>query len=556
MKRNSMISHDVSLKWVIAIVAVTACITLHCVDVGPVAGTVTQSGNGMVCGSVADSGVPMPGVRVLLVPTQYDPISDTSLPDSLVDTTGPSGIFRIIAPKSMTYNVEVENRLGKNALRYNVGFSDRDTQNIEPLSLTIPGRISVIIPDTASSDTSYVYIPGTTFFSKVHAGTAVIGNVPAGLIPMVSYRSSKNGPDGRIIKKNVVVTSGMTTTISDSLRAYSKRLYLNTSTSGAYIAGNIMNFPVLIRLTSNNFDFSQAKSGGEDIRFAKIDGTSLPFEIECWNTAVQQAAVWVKIDTVYGNDSTHSFMMFWGGSAVNTESNGSAVFDTSNSFQGVWHLSENGDTTNDATNNAFNGIDSGTTASAGMIGNAKKFSNGSNIEIPGLLGSPASITLSAWVNAGPTDPAQNGNLSQEIVSIGDAALIRLDNGSGIGTCGSYHVSVIPISKDTNFQITGSGRYLANTGWHYIAFAINTTTKVQTLFIDGEQCAISHSTNPIVYGDLGSNTFIGIHGNGKKTSCFNGLIDEVRVNKTSLSSDWIKLCYMNQKTVDMLIKFTN
>jgi hypothetical protein len=36
--------------------------------------------------------------------------------------------------------------------------------------------------------------------------------------------------------------------------------------------------------------------------------------------------------------------------------------------------------------------------------------------------------------------------------------------------------------------------------------------------------------------------------------FGGKIDEVRVSSTALSADWIKLCYMNQKESDMLVRF--
>ena len=38
------------------------------------------------------------------------------------------------------------------------------------------------------------------------------------------------------------------------------------------------------------------------------------------------------------------------------------------------------------------------------------------------------------------------------------------------------------------------------------------------------------------------------------SYFKGAIDEVRVCSFAPSEDWIKLCYMNQKSVDALVKF--
>src|SRR4051812_10466453 len=71
---------------------------------------------------------------------------------------------------------------------------------------------------------------------------------------------------------------------------------LNTSSSGANVGSTQNNFPVLVRLTSANFPFSQAKGNGRDIRFAKADGSPLPFEIERWDSARAQADIWVRTD--------------------------------------------------------------------------------------------------------------------------------------------------------------------------------------------------------------------------------------------------------------------
>ncbi|HEX7511205.1 MAG TPA: LamG-like jellyroll fold domain-containing protein, partial [Chitinivibrionales bacterium] len=134
---------------------------------------------------------------------------------------------------------------------------------------------------------------------------------------------------------------------------------------------------------------------------------------------------------------------------------------------------------------------------------------------------------------------------------GDNALLRIDDSYGIGTCGWYHNSV---TVDTSFAITKSGRFLANTGWHFIAYSIDTLKNVQTLSIDAVQCATTIDANPINYKGLGKDTYIGIHGNGKTYFNFIGRIDEVRVSSVPLNPDWIKLCFMNQKEQDALVKW--
>ncbi len=118
---------------------------------------------------------------------------------------------------------------------------------------------------------------------------------------------------------------------------------LNTQATGANIATAQAGFPVLVRLTSTTptFSFGQAQSGGQDIRFAKSDGTHIPYQIERWNSVNQIAEIWVKFD-VNGNDNTQYFVMYWGNAAASDSSNGANVFSSSNGFLGVWHLKEQG----------------------------------------------------------------------------------------------------------------------------------------------------------------------------------------------------------------------
>ena len=122
----------------------------------------------------------------------------------------------------------------------------------------------------------------------------------------------------------------------------------------------------------------------------------------------------------------------------------------------------------------------------------------------------------------------------------------------MGTTGSYHND--SLVNDSNYTDVSSGRFLSKTGWHYLVFSINNVAHVQTFYIDGTQCAIAHDVNPIYYAGLGADTYIGIHGNGKTKFNFIGQVDEVRVNRISVATGWIKLCFMNQKAQDVLVRW--
>ena len=106
-----------------------------------------------------------------------------------------------------------------------------------------------------------------------------------------------------IVHKNVTAISGQTTLTAYQGWLHSMPIYLNTTSSGAAVYENVYNFPVLVRLNRGNFNFSEAKGNGEDVRFVKpdVDSTPLLFEIERWDSSTGAAEIWVRVDTVYAN---------------------------------------------------------------------------------------------------------------------------------------------------------------------------------------------------------------------------------------------------------------
>lgn len=53
----------------------------------------------------------------------------------------------------------------------------------------------------------------------------------------------------------------------------------------------IDDFPLLIRLNSDCFKFSQAMTGGDDIRFSTAAGVPLFYEIEEWESSKGTASI-------------------------------------------------------------------------------------------------------------------------------------------------------------------------------------------------------------------------------------------------------------------------
>ncbi|MEI7901312.1 MAG: hypothetical protein WCK89_13760, partial [bacterium] len=63
---------------------------------------------------------------------------------------------------------------------------------------------------------------------------------------------------------------------------HSGSLYLLTTPDGADLPATAAetDFPALVRITKEFFDFSQAKAKGEDLRFASAAGKPLAYQIE------------------------------------------------------------------------------------------------------------------------------------------------------------------------------------------------------------------------------------------------------------------------------------
>jgi Domain of unknown function (DUF2341)/Concanavalin A-like lectin/glucanases superfamily len=507
----------------------------------------TDVSNAKVSGIIVKAdGTPADHAQVMIIAASYDPLSGAPIADSLTDTTDSSGVYTFTRVDSGTYNVQAMFAAEKtSALATGIHVAG-DSIALPVATLQKPGSLTVMLPQNIDAINGYVYVPGTQIGARLNglAGYVVLGFVPSGKIPPLYY-CTVNGTSSRALTDTIQVPSAGMLTIAYSAFQHSSRMFLNTGYNGANINGNVYNFPVLIRLNTSTFNFAQAQANGNDVRFIKPDNTVLPYEIERWDAANGKAEIWVKVDTIYGNGMVNSFNMYWGNASAPSASSGATVFDTAAGFAAVLHLNTN---CKDATINNNSGTNYGAMDTEGVIGNSKKFNGSDSIQIAGLLGSPANLSLSVWAQLDV-----RGLSGAEVISVGDAAVIRMDDSRpGFGTEGCYHLSTT--LGDTIFSSVIYGKNLAKTGWHYITYSVDDVSRKQMLYIDGTLVNKITDTAAIDYLGVGINTLIGKHGNGKNNYNFAGKIDEVRINKNVLSGDWIKLCYMNQKPQDQLITF--
>ena len=99
-----------------------------------------------------------------------------------------------------------------------------------------------------------------------------------------------------------------------------------------------------------------------------IAGSPLPYQIEEWDAAKGAASVWVRVPSIKGNDR-QELRLHWGKADAASASSGAAVFNESNGYLGVWHMS---DPVRDEVGTLAS-KDAGTAASEGVVGPARHF---------------------------------------------------------------------------------------------------------------------------------------------------------------------------------------
>ncbi|MGA2506133.1 MAG: DUF2341 domain-containing protein [Chitinispirillaceae bacterium] len=351
------------------------------------------------------------------------------------------------------------------------------------------------------------------------------------------------------------------TTVSADYSAWqhSVKLYLNTTSTGANVMSNKSDFPMLVRLNNANFGnaFSQCLSNGADIRFEQ-NGTVLSYETEKWDSSGQNAVIWVRVPTVYGNNNSQYITMHWGKSGVSSESNSAAVFTSSSNYAAVYHLKESSGSFSDATSNGYTGTRNGSmSAISAVIDNGQTLNGTTDYASMGNVLNPgtSNMTISAWVKRGGTSnintiiaksnggtPSSSYGWLFTINADNSVAMFIANGGTNWGDAGSF--------------VIGSATQITDlTTWHYVTAVINKSSSSSCkIYIDGVDQTGTPNGNVTTVGSLSNSVDFRIGAQADGNCKFKGGLDEVIVSTTAHTAEWIKLCYENQKTNQTLINF--
>jgi hypothetical protein len=518
------------------------------------------------------SNIPATGTRVVLCPERF--LKDTAVsPDSsgtnaLRETvTDGGGFFSFNRLKPGIFHIEASNNQSWASFAI-CEVSANDTGREIACTLKPTGRISGTLgfPE-GYQGTAYIQVYGLDRVARVApGGKFTLSDIPEGAYTLrvlpshTEYLSKDVGP--------VPVTTGvetdlgiLTVSLNSSAWSYKRLIYLNTSASGANVAGNVVAFPVLVRLNSGNFDFTQAKADGGDLRFTKADGSPLPCELARWDGANDFAEVWVKVDTVLGNNAAQYFIMLWGNPTAISESSGPAVFDSSSGFEGVWHLNEtSGTLARDASHNGFmgtykGGLPRGEPSPLGISQNIRRpdsdYVDMGNMLNPGM----ENFSLGLWLKRAALSTQQaliaktNGNAPSTaygyLLNFDDNNIPHLYMASGGTSWGG----------DSAFDVKANLAISDSTTWHYACAVIDRSNNALCkMYVDGADRTGVKAGNVTSVSALVNALNLHVGTESDDNCSYSGSIGEVTVAFTARSADWVKLCYMNQKEQDALVKW--
>jgi biopolymer transport protein ExbB len=340
-----------------------------------------------------------------------------------------------------------------------------------------------------------------------------------------------------------------------------KTITINTSATGANTTEGTGNIPILVRLDSTQAEvFQQAKTGGADLRFRRVNGPHLAYYIASWDSAARKAEIWVSVDTIFANDANQFIRMYWQKADAPAASSDTAVFSASKGFVAAWNLGG-------ATCPRANYVAGGPTALCTTGVPDGSFTGRSVAGVVGTADSLAGGTGAAggeYFDVSPMPDFANGftlSMWAKVTSTTNRSWMRFfDFGNGEaqenlfagreGTTTTVRFDVLPTQ-------TAISDGIALNQWRFYTFTvsgednINFLPSIMNAYMDGEPQATAETNLPV---NERASSFLG-KSNWAADAYFTGLMDEVHVSGVARSSAWARLSYLTQRPGANLLTFS-
>ncbi len=319
-----------------------------------------------------------------------------------------------------------------------------------------------------------------------------------------------------------------------------KKIQFDTSSKAADIKDNLVDVPVLVRLSTGNFNFSGAKEDGSDLRFVSADDKSpLKYHIEKFDPKEEIALIWVKVPRISGGSNQDFVWMYYSNSSAPDGQDMGGTYDVNQ--VAVYHFAEKDGMPQDTT--AYKNHAASFTGLLGLpsvIGNGAQFidPNASmRIAKSPSLNFAKGFTFSAWVRPDRMDTAmqvfswEDGN---------QTLVIGIDDGKPYCSLSTGRGQSAATPKTAS---------LSTKAWSHLAVTIEPDKEIK-LYLNGNEVSSSKikMTVPAPNADL----FIAASAKG--SSRFFGDLDEIQLSNTARTVGWIKAEFQGQGQDGLLTSY--
>lgn len=276
---------------------------------------------------------------------------------------------------------------------------------------------------------------------------------------------------------------------------------------------------VVLRLHSGNFDFTNAKPDGSDLRFiAADDKTELPYHLEKFDSVNELAVIWIQLPKLDAAEKEAHFWLYSGNDKATASSDAKATWDAHT--VAAFHFAEKA-LFQDSSATGLIASGEITVQKAALLGEAGVFSGKpfvipSNPAISRAAG--AGYTWSAWIK--PASLPQQANLYNQ----SDAIHLKLEGQQ--------------LSLSMGAKTLTGGEIKAEV-WQHVAFTL--AGGKASIFVNGVEVGTGDA--PVM--DAASDITIGAD--------YHGEMDEVEIANVARSPGWLKLAASAQGMDSALLK---
>jgi biopolymer transport protein ExbB len=309
-----------------------------------------------------------------------------------------------------------------------------------------------------------------------------------------------------------------------------KQVQFDSSAKAGNVKESLTDVPVLVRLHTGNFSFSNAKPDGSDLRFVSADDKSpLKYHVEKFDPKEEIALIWVKVPRISGGDNKDSIWMYYGNSSAADGQDKGGTFDVNQ--VAVYHFAEKDGIPQDATSYANHAASfNGKPGLPSVIGDGVRLGDsgpgGMKIAKSPSLNFTKGLTFSAWVRVNQTEGSAH-LFSWEDGS--QSVVVGIDNGHAYCSAGSNRGQIATPKTTT----------MTARKWQHLAAVIEPDKQI-TLYLDGKETASVKFKGSIPAPS--SDIVIGASARG---NAFSGDLDEVELSNTARPASWMQVAFQGQ-----------